>query len=100
MVPRRRLVWRVGAGWAYIAGMNNRLDTAIEAARRALDEALQEELAALVEHFVHIQTANTAELLTPEQIAELECRMARPFEPADNQRVRAIFARHGIRADF
>jgi hypothetical protein len=80
--------------------MNKRLDNAFEAARRSLGEEAQEELASVVEHFVSMQTADPAELLTPEQCAELDRRMARPFEPADDERVRAIFARHGIQADF
>ncbi len=80
--------------------MNKRLDDAIAAARRALDEEAQEELAAVVEHFVDIQTTEISELLTTDQISELKRRMARPFEPADTERVRAIFAKHGIQADF
>ena len=80
--------------------MNKRLDNAIEAARRTLGEHAQEELAAIVEDYVSHQSLEPAEILAPEQMAELERRMARPFEAADPERVRAIFSKHGIQADL
>lgn len=80
--------------------MNKRLDNAFEAARKTLSEDLQEELAAVVEHFISAQSADLAGLLSPEQQAELDRRMARPFEPADPERIKALFARHGIRTDL
>ncbi len=80
--------------------MNKRLDNAIDAARRTLSEDAQEELAAVVEDYVFQQSIDPAELLTPEQMADLERRMASNDPPADPARVRAIFERHGIKADI
>jgi hypothetical protein len=80
--------------------MNKRLDDAIDAARRTLSDEAQEELAALVEDYVWTHNADLGALLTPDQVAELERRMGRPFNPGDGESIKALFAKHGIQADF
>lgn len=56
----------------YIHPMNKRLDDAVAAARKTLDDDLQDDLAALVEAFVSGCASDGPAALTPEEDAALE----------------------------
>ena len=80
--------------------MNKRFDDAVEQARHTLSEEAQEELAELVERFLGRQEVDLAALLTPEELADYDRRLASDEPDEDPSLVRAIFERHGIKADI
>lgn len=67
----------------YIQPMNERLDHAFEAARRALPDELQDELAAVVEAFVSAQEADPRARLATGEAEEIERRLDATHPVAD-----------------
>jgi hypothetical protein len=72
------------------AGMNKRLDEALTRVKALADEH-QQEAAELLFEYIEAREAGT--WLTPEQVAEIERRLADDEAPASEEEVQAVFDR-------
>ena len=83
--------------------MSTRLDTALQTLhdrRKGLSADEQDAIAKMLESILSDDLVDLEDHLTPDQIAELDRRLARPVDPVDPAEVNAFFEKHGIPSNF
>ena len=65
-----------------------------------LSSVLQDELAQMIEAVVSPDPVDPLDLMTVDELAELDRRLATPFEPVDSAEINAFFEKHGVQSNF
>ncbi len=76
--------------------MNQRLKESLETAESILPQDGQDELAIVVDMFTANYGQNAQDNFSQEELAEIEKMVQEPFIEADPEKVKALFAKHGV----
>jgi len=83
--------------------MTNRLDTALQTLhsnRPKLSEGEQNAIAVFIEEAVSQDPIDPAELMTAEQVQELDRRLSHPVQPVDSAEINAFLEKHGVSSRY
>ena len=76
--------------------MNTRLKESLETAESILPQDGQDKLALVVDMFTANYGQNAQDNFSQEELGEIEQMAHEPFIEADPEKVKALFARHGV----